>query len=205
MFDTWQMLLYGLVTGFVFGFVLQKGQLAKFSVIVEQFLLRDFTVLKTMLTAIVVGGIGVYALRDAGLATLHIKPALLVANIGGGLIFGAGMALLGYCPGTALAAVAEKSRHAIVGILGMIFGAAALAETYPYFAAAARAVDYKDLTLAGLTGLSPWILLAGLALVSLVLFITIERWERRRTVPAAKPPAASPAEKPAVLETSAPR
>jgi hypothetical protein len=77
MFDSPERLALGLLTGFVFGFVLQKGQVTKYAVIVKQFLFQDFTMLKVMLTAVVVGGLGVYALVAAGQATLHIKPLLL--------------------------------------------------------------------------------------------------------------------------------
>ena len=73
MADSIGKLLLGLMTGFVFGFLLQKGHVTKYKVIVGQFLLRDFTVLKTMLTAVVVGGAGVYGLRALGLATLHVN------------------------------------------------------------------------------------------------------------------------------------
>ena len=85
-------LLLGLLTGFLFGFFLQKGHVSKFPVIVGQFLLRDFTVLKVMLTAIVVGGVGVYALHGMGLAGLHVKPAQLAAIALGGLVFEIGRA-----------------------------------------------------------------------------------------------------------------
>jgi uncharacterized membrane protein YedE/YeeE len=180
MFYSWKLLVYWLFTGFVFGFLLQKGQVTKFSVIVNQFLLRYFTVLKTMLTAIIVGGIGVYALRDAGLARLHIKSAVLIANVLGGLIFGVGMALLGYCPGTCIAAVSEKSRHAIFGVLGMLVGAAVLAETYSLFAEAVRAVNLKEMTLPTLTGLSAWVYFGGLLVVAVGMFTGLEVWEGRR-------------------------
>ena len=59
MFDPPLKLLLGLITGILFGFLLQKGRVAKFPVIVGQFLLRDFTVLKVMLSAVVVGAVGV--------------------------------------------------------------------------------------------------------------------------------------------------
>ena len=61
MFDPAWKLLLGLFTGILFGFLLQKGRAAKFHVIVGQMLLKDWTVLKIMLTAIAVGAIGVYA------------------------------------------------------------------------------------------------------------------------------------------------
>jgi uncharacterized protein len=128
--DPLSKMLIGLFAGFLFGFILQKAHVTKFPVIVGQFLLRDFTVMKTMLTAIVVGGVGVYALKAMGLASLHVKPAQLAAVAGGGLVFGVGMVLLGYCPGTGVAAAAEGRRDALFGVLGMLGGAAIFAEIY---------------------------------------------------------------------------
>ena len=57
----------------MFGFLLQKGQVTKYRVIVGQPLLRDFTVLKTMLTAVVAGGIGLYILKAIA-PTLALPP-----------------------------------------------------------------------------------------------------------------------------------
>jgi hypothetical protein len=89
-------LVLGLVTGILFGFILQKGQLTKYQKIVSFFRWSDLTVQKVMFAGIVSGMIGVYALHQYGLVNLHIKPALLGANIAGGLIFGVGMLLLGF-------------------------------------------------------------------------------------------------------------
>ena len=41
MFDSPERLLLGLVTGILFGVLLQKGRVAKFPVIVGQFILKD--------------------------------------------------------------------------------------------------------------------------------------------------------------------
>lgn len=77
MFDSPTKLLLGLITGIAFGFLLQKGQAAKYRVIMGQFLLKDWTVVKIMLTAVVVGSLGVWALVSLGAATLHIKAAAM--------------------------------------------------------------------------------------------------------------------------------
>ncbi|MGZ8497030.1 MAG: YeeE/YedE thiosulfate transporter family protein [Candidatus Binatia bacterium] len=89
-------LALGLVTGILFGFILQKGQVTKYQKIVSFFRWSDLTVQKVMFAGIVSGMIGVYALHQYGLVNLHIKPVLLGANIAGGLIFGVGMLLLGF-------------------------------------------------------------------------------------------------------------
>ncbi len=179
MFDPITRLALGLVTGFLFGFLLQKGRLTNYRTIVGQFLLRDFTVLKVMMTAIVVGSIGVYAMRDLGLVELHIKPAVVWSVLVGGLVFGVGMALLGYCPGTAVGAIGEGSRHAVPGLLGMLAGAALYAELHVPLQGWLGGWNLGKVTLAELTGTSPWLWIAGLAVGAVGLFALIEWYERR--------------------------
>ena len=110
MFDEPMKLLLGLVTGIVFGLLLQKGQVAKFEVILGQLLLKDWTVFKIMGTAIAIGTIGVNILIAAGIASLHIQTASVARVIIGGTLFGIGMAIFGLCPGTSVAASGEGHR-----------------------------------------------------------------------------------------------
>ncbi len=126
-------LALGLVTGLAFGFILQKGQALKFHKIIDALRLRDFTIWKLMFTAIGVGMIGIYAMNELGLAKLHIKPTILSANLLGGLIFGAGFALLGFCPGTCVGAAGEGRLDGLYsGVVGLLIGAGLYSEVYPY-------------------------------------------------------------------------
>jgi len=174
-------LLLGLITGLAFGFLLQKGQVTKYSVIVGQFLLRDFTVLKTMLTAVVVGGIGVYVLTALGAATLHIKPAQLAAVSIGGLVFGVGMALLGYCPGTGVAAAAEGRRDAWFGVAGMMCGALLFAELFAFFNNTVLSwLNLGPVTLPQLTHVPAAAIFLVLTAGAVLLFRQVETRERRQ-------------------------
>ncbi|MCX6621138.1 MAG: YeeE/YedE thiosulfate transporter family protein, partial [Acidobacteria bacterium] len=122
---------------------------------------------------------GVYGLRAMGLATLHVKPAQLAAVVLGGLVFGVGMVLLGYCPGTGVAAAAEGHRDALFGVLGMFAGSALFAEFYGYFSATVmKWYDLGPLTLPQLTRIPWWLILGGLGAASILLFKQLERWER---------------------------
>jgi uncharacterized protein len=121
-------LITGALFGLVFGFLLQKGGVGKFNVLIGQLLLQDWTVAKIMLTAIVVGMIGVFPLHHFKKVNLHIKPTRIGANIIGGLMFGAGFALMGYCPGTAAAALGQGSWDALFGMAGLIAGSWMFAE-----------------------------------------------------------------------------
>ncbi len=121
-------LVAGVVFGLAFGFLLQKGGVGKFNILIGQLLLQDFTVAKVMLTAIVVGMVGVFTLHHFAQVNLHIKPTRIGANIIGGLLFGAGFALMGYCPGTAAAALGQGSWDALFGMAGLVAGSWIFAE-----------------------------------------------------------------------------
>ncbi|GIK41105.1 MAG: hypothetical protein BroJett011_49380 [Chloroflexota bacterium] len=86
-----------LIVGIFFGFILQKVGFTRYSKIVNVYRFTDLSVLKFMLTAIVVGSVGIYLLYDLGLANLTgSTPTYLVGNFVGALIFGTGMALAGF-------------------------------------------------------------------------------------------------------------
>jgi len=86
-----------LIVGFSFGWLLQKAGLTKYSKIVNVFRFRDMGVLKFMMSALVVGMVGVYFLKDLGLVKLiGTQPTYIVGNLMGGLIFGVGMAGAGF-------------------------------------------------------------------------------------------------------------
>lgn len=199
MFDAPDKLVLGFVSGLIFGFLLQKGRVAKYHVILGQLLLKDATVIKIMATAIVVGAVGVYALAAANLASLHVKPLQVGGVILGAVLFGLGLAVFGYCPGTSLAASGEGRRDAMVGVAGMLAGAAVFVYAFPYLQPLIRAGgDHGKLTLATATDTSPWLWITALAAALAVFAWVMERpwhgWRRRRgrqpqsTLPMSMPP-----------------
>jgi len=178
--DTPTNLMLGLLTGLVFGFLLQRGGVTRYAVILGQFLWKDHTVLRTMLTAVVVGSLGVWALNSFAGVGMHVKGATLAANAIGGLIFGVGMVVLGYCPGTGVAALGDGSRHAVFGMLGMLTGAAVYAEIFPHIQGNLLKVwDVGKITFVDASGLSPWIIIAALVLLAVGVFAGLNRIESR--------------------------
>jgi uncharacterized membrane protein YedE/YeeE len=169
----------GVVFGFTFGWLLQRARLADTNVIVAQLRLRDYTLFKVMLTAIVVGGIGIYFLHSAGLAAYHIKPANLLAVAIGAVLFGVGMALYGYCPGTGLAAIGTGSVHALIGVIGMIAGAIAFAFSFDWIKAALLPIAaFGPVRLPDLTGIPDLVWLVTLAAVGFAALLVLDH--RRR-------------------------
>lgn len=122
----------GLVTGVLFGFLLQKGRVLRFDKQVGAMLLKDMTIFKFMLSAILVGMVGILLLSNFEIITLSHKPMNVGALLLGGALFGAGWAIMGFCPGTSLGALGEGRWHAVFAILGMVVGAAFYAELFPF-------------------------------------------------------------------------
>ncbi|TWU51247.1 YeeE/YedE thiosulfate transporter family protein [Rubripirellula reticaptiva] len=121
-------LILGLAFGVIFGFLLQKGGVAKYHVLIGQLLLTDYTVVKVMLSAVIVGSVGIHFMQRAGLIEMHIKPTRYASNIIGGLLFGIGFAFSAYCPGTGAAALGQGNLDAIAMVIGMIGGSYMFAE-----------------------------------------------------------------------------
>jgi uncharacterized membrane protein YedE/YeeE len=170
------MLLYGIITGILFGFFLQKGRVLRYDKQVGALRLKDMTIVKFMLSTILVGMVGIYALKDLGVVQLGIKPAMLGSNIIGGLIFGAGWGLLGYCPGTSLGALGEGRWDAAWGILGMLAGATAYAEAYPFMKGTVLKWGvYGSITLPDVIGVNHWFVIPVIVVGTLLLFRWFER------------------------------
>ena len=97
-----------------------------------QLLLTDFTVLKLMLSAVIVEMAGFHLMRHFGFVQSHAAEGSMGSNVLGGLIFGVGFALLGYCPGTVAGAVGTGALDALFGgMVGLLIGAGIFAELYP--------------------------------------------------------------------------
>ena len=165
----------GLIIGVAFGFLLQKGGVTNYDVIVGQLRLTDFTVVKTMLSAIVTGMLGVYLLRSLGLVRLQPKAGSLGSSVVGGLIFGVGFAILGYCPGTLAGAVGQGSLDALFGgMTGILIGTGLFAALYPRLQATIlNRGDFGAITLPELLRVNAWFVVIPVAvlLVALLLWI----------------------------------
>lgn len=169
-------LLYGLITGILFGFLLQKGRVLRYDKQLSALLLKDMTIIKFMLSSVVVAMVGTYLLLDLGLVKLSIKATILGANIIGGIIFGLGWGLLGYCPGTSAGAVGEGRWDALWGIAGMLAGAALYAEAFPTMKATVLTWgNFGKITLPQVLGINHWFIIIPFVAGTLLLFRWFEK------------------------------
>ena len=171
-----RVLLFGLITGVIFGYLLQRARVIRYDKQVGALRLIDMTIVKFMLSTVLVAMVGTYLLKDLGLVKLSIKPTLLGGVLLGGILFGIGWGFLGYCPGTALGALGEGRFDALWGILGMLAGAGLYAEAYPFLK---RTVltwgDLGKITLPEVFGVNHWIVVTILVIGGLSLFFWFEK------------------------------
>ena len=111
-----------LVLGFLFGASLQYASLNKFNTISGMATLDNLAVAKAIAVAIGVGAILLNIEIGMGLASYYVKPFILGGIVFGGILFGIGMAILGYCPGTLAISLGEGSLDALIGIFGGLLG-----------------------------------------------------------------------------------
>ena len=134
------------------------------------------TIVKFMLSHIAVAMVGVYFLYDMGIVKLSLKPMIVGAVVLGGLIFGLGWGLLGYCPGTSLGALGEGRTDAVWGIAGMLVGAGIYAEAYPYLQKTVLTWgNYGKITIPQALGVNHWIVIIPFVLLTVMLFRWFEK------------------------------
>lgn len=169
-------LLFGLITGVLFGFLLQKGRVLRFDKQVGAMLLKDMTIFKFMLSAILVGLIGIQLLVGFEIIAVSHKAMNLGAVLVGGALFGSGWAVMGFCPGTSIGALGEGRWHAIFAIAGMMVGAAIYSELYPFFKS--TILGWKNFGKIGVPevlGLSPWLITVVFCAGIIGTFVWFER------------------------------
>ena len=164
-------LALALLLGVGFGFCLERAGFGSARKLTAVFYLYDMAVVKVMFTAIVTAMVGLFALSAIGLLDikeLYLEPTNLAAQALGGLVFGAGFIVGGYCPGTTIAAIATGRKDGLLFALGMLVGVYAYAELTPGIDAWIKATAQGEMTLPSVTGLSMgWF---ALAFVAFLLF-----------------------------------
>ncbi|MEG1615744.1 MAG: YeeE/YedE thiosulfate transporter family protein [Bacteroidales bacterium] len=120
-----------LIFGFIFGLLISYADLNKFNTIMGLSILKNFTVAKTIFLVIGIGAPLLAFEMGSGDAFFHVKPLFLIGTALGGIIFGIGMSILGYCPGTLPISVGQGSVDALIGILGGLTGSWIFTLLYP--------------------------------------------------------------------------
>ncbi|MFO1414229.1 MAG: DUF6691 family protein [Burkholderiales bacterium] len=173
-FSTAQNLAIAVALGFGFGFCLERAGFGSARKLTAVFYLHDMAVVKVMFSAIVTAMVGIVALAAAGvldMSELYVEPTNVAAQALGGLLFGAGFIVGGYCPGTSIAAMATGRKDGLAFALGMLAGVFGYAELTPGIDTWIQDGSQGVLTLPAVTGIG-----AGWWAAAFVAFLLFAGW-----------------------------
>ena len=153
--------------GFVFGFALFHAGFTDSRRIAWAFYFKDVGVPVVMFSAIVTGMLGLWGLSLVGvleISEVYMLPTFLVPMAVGGVLFGIGMAIGGYCPGTAAAAVATGKIDGIIFIIGFLVGSLVFGDFFPVWG------DFYNSDYMGAFRLDQWL---DVSLGTMVFAVTV--------------------------------
>ncbi|PYP79955.1 MAG: sulfurtransferase [Gemmatimonadetes bacterium] len=172
--------------GIGFGWCLERAGLGSASKLMGQFHLTDLAVFKVMFSAIVTAMLGLFWLSRVGvvdLSRVYVPETFVLPQLVGGLVFGAGMALAGLCPGTSCVAAATGRGDGFVVVGGFFAGVLMTALALPGMARFYQSGARGTLTLDSVLGLETGSLILVVVAAALAGFIVaeqVEQWKLRR-------------------------
>jgi uncharacterized membrane protein YedE/YeeE len=169
--------------GVAFGWALECAGLGDPPKLAGQFYLRDFTVLKVMLTAMLTAMLGIFwggrlGILDPG--ALYVPETYLLPQLVGGLIFGLGFVLSGLCPGTSCVALASGRIEGAATMLGLFAGVLLVGLAFPVIESFYRSTPHGPLTLQRLTGLPYGVVVALVTVIAVSMLACIAKREAAR-------------------------
>ena len=171
------------VIGLAFGFWLERAGFGSSRRLAGVFYFRDFAVVQTMFSAIVTALVGLRLLVVIGAfpaAAVYRMETFVGPQVVGGLIFGVGFVMGGWCPGTALVGLASGKGDALVFLGGAGVGSLAYALAWPALADFSTVGACGVCTLPERFGLSTGVTTLLVVLMALGAFVLVEVVEARR-------------------------
>ena len=175
-------LLFAFIIGIGFGFFLERSGFGSSTKLAAQFYGHDLTVFKVMFTAIITAMLGLFWLGWAGIVVLslvNILPTFLMPQLVGGLIFGVGFVMGGYCPGTCCVAAVTGKMDGWVHLIGMMAGILLFGELFPTLETFYASSSMGQSTLDGVLGISYGTAVFSIVVLALGGFYFAEKIEQR--------------------------
>jgi uncharacterized membrane protein YedE/YeeE len=172
--------LIGTLVGVAFGFTLERAGFGSARILSAQFYLTNMRVLKVMFTAVATCAAGMALLGGTGLldlSMLTIPETFLGPQIVGGLLFGIGFIVSGYCPGTGVVAMASGHVDALLTIGGMLGGTLVFGLAYDSIEKFYKSGAMGVTTLYGALGVPPAVVAAGVVAMAIGAFLGAEKVE----------------------------
>lgn len=175
-------LLLAVAVGIGFGFFLEQAGFGSSVKLAQQFYFRDLTVFKVMFTAIITAMLGLFWLSWFGLVDLslvRVLPTYLMPQTVGGIIFGVGFVMGGYCPGTCCVASVTGKMDGWIHLFGMFAGIFLFAEIFPLIESWYSSTSMGEITLAEQFGIPHGTMVLIIVLMALAGFYGAEKLEER--------------------------
>jgi uncharacterized membrane protein YedE/YeeE len=173
-------LLIAVAVGIGFGFFLEQAGFGSSVKLAQQFYFRDLTVFKVMFTAIITAMLGLFWLSRFGmldLSLVRVLPTYLIPQTVGGIIFGVGFVMGGYCPGTCCVASVTGKMDGWVHLLGMFAGIFLFAEIFPLIEGWYSSTPIGEITLSQQFGLPHGSMVLIIVVTALAGFYGAEKME----------------------------
>ena len=170
--------------GIAFGVCLERAGLGNARKLVAQFYGTDFTVFKVMFSAVVTAMLGTFWLGRVGvldLSRVYVPETWLLPQVLGGVVFGAGLAIGGLCPGTSCVAAASGRGDGLALVAGMFSGVLATGLAFAPLRPLYEATPRGSLTLPQLLHLPYGVVALFVVAMALAGFGLVEWIERRST------------------------
>ena len=175
-------LALALVIGIAFGWFLERSGTGSARKLAGQFYLRDLTVFKVMFTAIITAMLGLFWLGWIGfidVSRVYVPETFLAPQLVGGLVFGAGFALGGLCPGTSCVSAATGRIDGLAVVIGMFAGVLGMGVLFDRFKTFYESTARGSFTLPQLLNVSYGVVVFGIVIAALAGFRGAEALERR--------------------------
>lgn len=173
-------LITAVATGVAFGAALERAGLGSARKLVGQFYGTDLTVFKVMFSAIVVAMLGAFWLGRLGileLSRVDVPGTWLAPQLVGGVVFGAGMATAGLCPGTSCVAAASGRGDGVAVLCGVFSGVLATGLLFAPLRGLYEATARGPLTLPAWLDVPYGVVVLAVVAIALVGFRVAERIE----------------------------
>lgn len=161
-----------ILIGVAMGFFIQRVRASSPAMITKNLRLENLSVIKFMALTMAVGMVVVYSISLFAPQILHldVKPTYVVGVLLGGLVFGVGFGVGGYCPGTSVVGIGEGRKDAIVAVGGGVVGAVVFTLVYTTLIdPIVKMANYGKITLADVLHVNPFVM----ALVVATIFIAV--------------------------------
>lgn len=179
-------LFAALAIGLLFGFWLERSGFGSSRKLTSIFYFDDWAVLKVMFTAMVVAALGLQLLGTVGIVDLHrlyVPASVIWPQLVGGIVFGVGFVMGGWCPGTAAVGLGSGRLDALLFLVGAGGGSLAFAALQPQLGdfMQAGACDVGSLPeRLGVSAGTGAVVLLAIALVAFVAATKVETMMARR-------------------------